>query len=93
MARLVWKVLLDVVFLELVRHLELHLLYNVKLALICHPFSLVFILVINSFHWTVSPQIFSFSGLCVSCFRVVNANNSAVNLSNLSFMFSFSVVF
>lgn len=35
MARLVWKVLLDVVFLELVRHLEFHLLYNMKPASVC----------------------------------------------------------
>lgn len=35
MARLVWKVLLDVIFLELVRHLELRLLYNIKPAFIC----------------------------------------------------------
>lgn len=34
-ALVIWKVLLDVVFLELVRHLKFHLLYNIKQTLIC----------------------------------------------------------
>lgn len=93
-ARLLWKVLLDVIFLELVRHLEFYLLCIIWNQL---QFVSAFLTsahtVINTCHWTVFLQIINLSGLCVLYFRVVNANNSAVNLSSLSFMFSFSVGF